>query len=388
MHDHARLGREPWQVIRRIEISGNEFHFTANPMMRVARVEPGHIDGDLIHVDRAHNWRMYELAIWRNDANELCSCASVSRRGPSIGIADGDKRDGRIALCGPTTSISNTRTRRNRLRLYDGTRPTHDASKILSTKNRDISFEFIDAVAEPRKSESHHGAVIRGTARHRVGARDVLEYAFRNEASMRVHHAQIRFMLCTRPRFVETRVGEMRVNPAEFERGTRIDGTKNAPRIFDTNAATTHPHVDLDMHRKPRAEETRGLLKRIQICFVMNRDVQLTAEEEAKKFVIAIELMNRHQHEYWHRCVHRRGCFDRLSQRVDREHLSARSDQATRDAPDTQSVRICFHDRTQRARSTDRTTNRGHVVIDGREVDVDGARILHGVMPRVCCASP
>jgi hypothetical protein len=27
-------------------------------------------------------------------------------------------------------------------------------------------------------------------------------------------------------------------------------------------------------------------------------------------------------------------------------------------------------------------------VIDGREVDVDGARILHGVMPRVCCASP
>jgi hypothetical protein len=88
----------------------------------------------------------------------------------------------------------------------------------------------------------------------------MLKHTVRNEAAIFVKHPEIRFVLRARPRFVETRVREMRVNSAEFKRRTRVDRAKNAPHVFDAHTATTHSNIDLDMHREPRAKRASSLL--------------------------------------------------------------------------------------------------------------------------------
>ena len=71
MHDHARLGREARQMIRRVEIARHQFDFSANPVVQIARVKSRDINRDLIHVHGTNDGRMHELSIRRNDADEL-----------------------------------------------------------------------------------------------------------------------------------------------------------------------------------------------------------------------------------------------------------------------------------------------------------------------------
>ena len=96
---------------------------------------------------------------------------------------------------------------------------------------------------------------------------------------MFVHHALIGVVLCTRARFVETRMREMRVNSAEFERWTHVDRAENAPCVFRPHAASTHADIDFKMHRNPRAECACGKFQRMQIRFVVNSDVKLTTQQ-------------------------------------------------------------------------------------------------------------